>query len=383
MDFLVRPDALDKYAKLVERNGINLALTNVHLADNSRLANTEGGWIQHLVDAHEQTVDRMLSSVSQGFHQLGASTEELTRTAAHYRSVDHASAANLDTTYPGAPRPAIGAPAPVPAQRPDVQGPFHAVGGDDIHNPLVHLTEPGDPPDFSDPMALFNIMGDYLSPTWWINQVLNDTIGVNPMEEINKVVVGDWKGFARCGSMWAQLAAAADDIGDNLDNGLRWLGADWHGKAGDAALHYFDNAGKALHSHAEVFRAFHDRYVEVARDVWLCSKTLADIIKLIMDTAIVAGLAVLAGGALSWTGVGAGISWSFAAWECKQILDLWGEATNVISRAQMVITGFVGMVTSPDETELREITPLPMPAVGYDHPGAVPEPARPRQRGEL
>jgi hypothetical protein len=82
-----------------------------------------------------------------------------------------------------------------------------------------------------------------MSPSWW-----NDTIGVNPMEYVN--------------------AGAADDIGDNLDNGLRWLAADWQGKTGDAAVYYFDYAGKALHSHADVFRVPHDKYVDIARDVW-------------------------------------------------------------------------------------------------------------------
>ena len=71
MSFFVRPEALDNYAKLVERNGINLSLTNVHLAGESQLENTEGLWIQHLLDAHTQTVDRMLTSLAQGFHHLG------------------------------------------------------------------------------------------------------------------------------------------------------------------------------------------------------------------------------------------------------------------------------------------------------------------------
>ncbi|MFL6118884.1 hypothetical protein [Actinophytocola sp.] len=84
MAFFVRPEALDAYAKLVERNGINLSLTNVHLAGESRLENTEGLWIQHLLDAHTQTVDRMLTSLSQGFNQMGASADELARTAASY-----------------------------------------------------------------------------------------------------------------------------------------------------------------------------------------------------------------------------------------------------------------------------------------------------------
>ncbi|OLF11987.1 hypothetical protein BLA60_08100 [Actinophytocola xinjiangensis] len=255
--------------------------------------------------------------------------------------------------------------------------------GEDIHYPLTHLTEPGDPPDFSDPMALFNTMGDYLSPTWWINQVLNDTIGLNPMEYVNQLVVGDWKGFARCGTMWAQLAESSENIGDNIKNGLRWLAAEWQGNAGDAATHYFDYAEKALQSHADVFRVLHDQYVEMARDVWLCSKTLADIIKAIMDAAIVAGLAVLAAATFSWTGIGAGISWSVAAWECSQIVKLWAEASAAISTTQTAITGFVGIFTSPDEVSLREITPTPMPAVSYDHPGVSQGPRQPRKRGEL
>lgn len=383
MGFSVRPEALDAYAGLVERNGVNLSVANVHLAGEAQLGNTEGLWIQHLVDAHTQTVDRMTSSLAEGFHQLGASADELARTAKYYRSVDQGEAANLDATYPASARPPIGAPGPVSTRRPGEQGPTEAVAGDDIRDPLAHLTEPCDPPDLSDPLALFNALGDYLSPTWWINQVLNDTIGVNPMEYVNQIVVGDWKGFARSGTMWAQLAEAADDVGSNLGNGLRWLAADWQGKAGDAATYYFDYAGKALHSHADVFRVLHDKYVEIARDVWLCSKTLADIIKAIMDAAFVASLAVLAAASLSWTGIGAGISWSVAAWECSQIVKLWGEASSAIATTQTLITGFVGMATSPDEITLREITPLPMPAVDYDHPGVAPEPAQPRQKGEL
>jgi hypothetical protein len=64
-------------------------------------------------------------------------------------------------------------------------------------------------------------------------------------------------------------------------------------------------------------------------------------------------------------------------------MKLWGEASSAIATTQTLITGFVGMATSPDEITMREITPLPMPTVDYDHPAAAPEPARPRQKGEL
>jgi hypothetical protein len=382
MSFAVEPEALVKFAALVERNGINLSLSNVHLSSETTLGNTDGLWLQHLVDAHVPTVERMSSSLFRAFHVMGNSADELSHTAKHYRDADQAAEANLDTTYPASPRPPIEAPRTVPTTKEGQQGPFEAHAGDDYKAPLAYLTTPGTPADFSDPLALFNALGDYLSPTWWINQVLNDTIGVNPMEYVNQHLVGDWRGFARCAMVWEQLSKATGAIGDNVNNGLRWLAADWHGQAGDAAVYYFDYLGKSLLSHRDVFQVLHDKYREIARDVWLASKTLADIIKMIMDLVMVAGLAVLAGWALSWTGVGAGISWGVAAWECTQIVKLWGEASSLISTTQTAITGFVAFLTSPDAVTLREITPLPVPAIDYDHPGVVPEQARPRQKGE-
>jgi len=181
MGFAVKPDAVAKYATLIERNGLNLSLTKVHLSAETTLGNTDGLWIQHLVDAHTQTVERMSNSLFEGFHVMGESADELKRTADHYRTMDRAAAADLDATYPASRRPPIDRPVPVEVTTRDGgrQGPYEpAVAGDDVADPLAFLTEPGTPSEFSDPLALFNAMGDYLSPTWWINQVLNDTIGV-------------------------------------------------------------------------------------------------------------------------------------------------------------------------------------------------------------
>ena len=382
MGFAVQPDALNEYAKLIERNGINLSLTNVHLGGATALGNSDGLWLQHLVDAHNQTVERMAGGLIQGFHVMGESADELGRSASRYRTVDTAVEANVDATYPASERPSIDWPVDVPTTKEGHHGPVLARAGDDVADPTAFLTEPETPTEFSDPMALFNAMGDYLSPTWWMNQVLNDTIGVNPMEYANQLVIGDWCGFARSAMAWKQLAAATGAIGDNVNNGLRWLAADWQGRAGDFATHYFDYLGRSLVSRRDVFYVLHDKYVEMARDIWLASKTLADIIKAIMDQVVVVGLALLATYGLSWTGIGAGVAWSVAAWECAQIVKLWGNASSIIATTQTAITGFVGFLTSPDEVALREITPLPVPAIDYDHPGVVPEPARPRQKGE-
>lgn len=156
MGFVVQPEALAKFATLVERNGINLSLSNVHLSGETNLRNTDGLWLQHLIGAHIPTVDRMSSSLFQGFHAMGGSADELIRTADHYRNVDHVAEANLDATYPASPRPSVEAPRLGSTTRTGQQGPFEVGGGDDIKDPLAFLTEPGTPADFSDPMQLFN-----------------------------------------------------------------------------------------------------------------------------------------------------------------------------------------------------------------------------------
>jgi hypothetical protein len=243
------------------------------------------------------------------------------------------------------------------------------MAGDDVKDPLSFLTEPGTPGEYSDPLALFNWAGDLLSPTALITQILNDTIGVNPMEFINGLLVGDWKGIATCAMAWEQLAKAADAMGDNVNNGLRWLAPDWQGHAGDAAVEYFDRVGKALISHRDVFQLLHDKYVEMARDVWLASKTLADLVKMAMDKAATAAIAAAAGWALAATGAGAGVSWGIAASQYLEIIKLWGEATSVIAGVQTAITGFVGFFMTPDAITIGEVNPIPVPLANYDHPG--------------
>lgn len=75
MGFAVQPDALGKYATLVERNGINLSLTNGHLVTETKLGNTDGVWLQHLVDAHADGgayVEQRLSGMAEVWPKVAA-----------------------------------------------------------------------------------------------------------------------------------------------------------------------------------------------------------------------------------------------------------------------------------------------------------------------
>jgi hypothetical protein len=109
---------------------------------------------------------------------------------------------------------------------------------------------------------------------------------------------------------------------------------------------------------------------------------VADLLKMILDQAIVVGLAALGAAIFSWTGAGAALSLMFATYECRRIMDLWGEATNWLSKTQLSIEALVGFLQSQEAHVLDEIRPVAMPAVGYDHPGVRVEPVGPGMKGQ-
>lgn len=383
MSFQVNPGEVANYGKLIERNSVNLAVVNTHLAQYTNLGSTDGAFLQILVGAHNETVARMRDSIYRGFNAMGNSATELKATADFYANQDQTSAANLDATYPKGVRPAVNSPdMRRPADLEGKQGPYVKNAGYDVEDPLKFLTPPAQPQEFSDPMKLFNVLSDLVSPTWWINQVLNDTIGVNPLKVMQHYFIGDWEGFARCGLVWDDLSKATGAIGENVKGGLTWLASEWQGNAADAAIGYFDYMRRSLQSHRDVLHKLHDEYLEVARGVWNAARSLSDIFKMFMDNLIVAGIAVLGAAAFSWTGVGAGISLLVAGYQCKRLFQLWDEATGLISKTQSGVEAFVGFLQSKQAEVLRDITPQPMPATDYDHPGAVPAKAGPRAKGE-
>lgn len=373
MSFQVNPDTLLRYGDLVARNGYNMSLVGISLAQNMKLGSTDGIWLRTLLTAHEETTDRMSDSIERGFRAMEGSGAELRRTARYYQATDQRAAGNLDGTYPASPRPAVDPPERRIVHTPDKAGPYEGNAGTDVEDPLQHLKPPGQLEEFTDPMKFFNVVDDLMSPTWWINQVLNDTIECNPLKAVTDHLIGDWEGFARCALVWEDMSKATGAIEANVEYGLTWLAADWHGHAADAAVHYFDYTRQALDSHREVLDHINEKYLDVARGVWNAARSLADLLKSILDNLIVAGLAVLAGALLSWTGIGAGISWAVAAFECGRIVDLWTDATGLISDTQMVIEAFVGFLQSQEAHVLKDIQPVPMPATDYDHPAVAPE----------
>lgn len=379
MRFSVDPDIVAKYGEQIARNGVNLSLVNVHLAGYTDIPGNADGWLLETLPTHEKIVTEMQESLYNGFNWMGDSADELKRSAEYYRETDRSSAAELDATYPVVRRPQIEAPAAQNTHVPGETGPSQAGAGDDIAYPTQYLNPPGQPAEFTNLMAPFDAVSNLLSPSWWISAVLNDTIGVNPLDEVSRLLAGDWEAFARCALVWEDLGKATDAIAENVGYGLTWLADAWDGRAADAAVYHFAYAHDALLTHGYVLHEIHKQYIVVARGIWEFSMGAAGLIQMLLDNLIVAGVAVLAAWALSWTGVGAGLAWAVAAYECTQIIKLWGNVTKLISTTESTVNGLLGW--AQQGWIKHELKPLGI-AAGYNHPAVEPEPVRPPRRGE-
>jgi hypothetical protein len=71
MSFQVNPGEVANYGELIKRNGVNFAVVNTHLAQYANLGSTDGAFLQMLVGAHDETVNRMRDSIFQGFNTMG------------------------------------------------------------------------------------------------------------------------------------------------------------------------------------------------------------------------------------------------------------------------------------------------------------------------
>lgn len=368
MEFKVEPQTVRRCGEQVGRNGQIMWQVRSHLETHLQLGSTAGLLLQTLSGAHHETRDRISLSLAQGAQALQDSGVEFAKTADYYEATDRTAAANLDRQYDGSARPQVESPAAYRPPHLDGQAGPHASGvGVDVADASSALRAPQRPAEFTDPMKFFNVVGDFLSPTWWINQVLNDTIGCNPLKFVAEHLIGDWEGFATCAIEWRILSDSADALSENIEYGMRWLAQDWQGQAADHAIAHLDRVRLAIDSHRDVLRRLHDKYLDVARGVWNAARALADLLKMLLDNIIIIGITMMAGTFLSWTGVGAGISWALCALECANIVRLWGDATKLISTTQTAIEGFVGFLQSQEADTLDEIHPKAMPGT-YSHP---------------
>ncbi|MCA1673635.1 MAG: hypothetical protein LC799_16025 [Actinobacteria bacterium] len=241
---------------------------------------------------------------------------------------------------------------------------------DDVADPGRALQPLPPPEEFTDPIQLFNSIGDLLSPTVWVSEVLDLAFGFNPLEEATEAFAGDWESYVNSANAWLSLAGATDAIARNLQSGLRALDESWDGNASDGAYAHFQQLVNALDQQKVVLDSAHREFISAGRGVWQEGKAVADILKTIGDLALLAAVEIAAGTVLVETVVGPAILYSLAALEIVEMVRLWQTATSLISNLQIAVNASAGYVQQL-LSDLGDVQRIPIPGGSYDHPAVA------------
>jgi hypothetical protein len=242
-----------------------------------------------------------------------------------------------------------------------------------MSDPTVALIAPEEPDataanGFPDPGALFN----WVSPTAWINTVVESLTGFNAIGYCTEWVGGDWGAIYKFGDAMINMGRCADLIGVNLQQGMLKLDSDWDGNANDAAYNYFTSLSSSLSQLRTALTDLGESYHKAANGAWGLANQLGNLIQNLADSAILAGM--IAGGstALMSTGVGAivgGPGYVAVTLIIADMLMMVNKISTIINTGMMVIFGAFGMGMDM-AYKGGNLDNIPLPATAYVPLGA-------------
>jgi hypothetical protein len=214
---------------------------------------------------------------------------------------------------------------------------------------------------------LINRCFDLVSPTYWMTEVLDAVFGFNPLDEVLKVLEGDWEAYSRCGKLWGQVDIALAALAKNISAGNTAADKTWDGHAADAAYTYFHHFASQLHDIGFEFHKLQGGYDDAAQAVFFAAKASADYLGGLADAGTIIAIEMAAGTLLSVTGGGAVLAYGLAGLEVAQMLKLWSSTTKTLGEAQASVTGLMTVVKGASSALAKKTFKLPKVGT-YDHP---------------
>ncbi|MCG5446206.1 hypothetical protein NIE79_004774 [Micromonospora sp. NIE79] len=358
MTLVVQPDALVGFARQVDRAAADVWEIRSYLNRHAEVAT--GGEALHIAKAsHEHAVEVLNATLNRLACLLENSAPELRVSADYYRATDLAAADGLDRTLPGEFDRCITALEMEVASNPCT--PANFVDSRDVRG---QLDSPGEAQNPSNALGWM----DYASPSSWINQVLDDVFGFDPIGEIQNRVSGDGEALARMAPVVDNIGRALHELAYNVQSGTTTLRPFWRGVAGDGAFQYFTTTANVVADLREPLGEISKAYLELADAVWSAGESLGGVVKGIIDAAIITSVSAVAGTATSATGIGAVVGYGLAAAEVANMFRLWGEATRLCQHIAAAVLVFrTALVRILNDLDTAALPALP-DGGRYDHP---------------
>jgi hypothetical protein len=238
-----------------------------------------------------------------------------------------------------------------------------------VDDPTQFLKQPGDPDTsmtngFFNPFYAFN----YISPSAWINILIEKATGVDLIGEVLDFLTGDWAAIWRFGDGLGNLAQCMQQIGINIQSGVLNLERTWHGNAADAASKCFSTLAAASSGQQQALYAAQQGYQKAATGAWELSQQLGNLVQAVVDKAILFGISVAAGTVTAETGVGAVVGYGLAAYQVVEMVKLVNKASTIINTAGTLILSLFGggMILGGESGDLSAV---PLPSAAFAPPG--------------
>ncbi|MDI6102592.1 hypothetical protein QLQ12_28620 [Actinoplanes sp. NEAU-A12] len=353
----VEPQALVSYADQIGRARDDSLAISEYITKNA-MDGTGGELIGVANEGNQHAVALIQGAFNRVTCMLDYSVPELRSAAEYYRSTDLAAATNLDRALP-----ASGEWCPTAIEHEIAVCP--PLPFSDSRAPEQLLKKPDPEPDT--PVNKLGWM-DYISPTAWTMKGFDIILGIDPVEEVQKKIFGDWEVFAQMQPVLTNAAAAVHDLAFNVQSGATSLQQVWQGNAGDAAYRYFTDFATSIDQLRAPLAEMGAAYRTMADAVWAAGDAIGGLIKGMCDAALIAGIAAAAGTATAASGIGGAVGYGVTAAEAANILAMWAQVTKYLAYADSAVKGFRAVL---DRT-LSDLDTVKLPTfggkAGYDHP---------------
>lgn len=318
------------------------------------------GFLMMVVGPHHEAYQRLTGALTKLAEVTQSAGTQVNAAQGDYARTDHAAAARLDASYPGAKNP--GFVGGMLAQgRPDLQAyrsPFA-----DVAEPTTHLHNP----EYAIGVEMWSInpLADLLSPAAWLRQISVWLFSYDPLEGWATSVSGDWKAYTHCAMAMGQIGGAAAGIGDNLLAGAKDVPAVWRGKAAEAEQEFHLALGLAAAGLDDACAQYHKLYMQAAEAVKSLVDVTAGMISDLLDLLIIINVSAAAGTALIETGIGAVAGYGVAAYYTWQAYDLYKDISKFYGNCEDLLKVIAGTIN----TVQADLAVKDLPAVQpYQHP---------------
>ncbi|MFG2141583.1 WXG100 family type VII secretion target [Streptomyces sp. NPDC048650] len=385
MSFTVDPADIAGFAKLIDRAAEDMHAGISYIgnqANEDGFQVTQGAvgaiW-EELYGNHTQNVQdvkRFLRKVSE---ILDASGAELKRSAKYYRDTDREQASKIDSTYPQSKR-----------RTPDAD---LASGGSgdfrDANDARGKLKLLEADPSFLSPDLIakaqnwaeghveewqfnggFKSLGvplDLLSPSAIATEGLKLFFNFDPIGWVATQIGGDWEGYLKCGELWGNLASFCRSVAANIYHGTSQIAVTWTGNAADAAFVYFEEIADLLNSAAESFDSLKENYEMIAYIVFGISDFAKTALSMVLDWALEAGIAALAGVETSSTIIGPIVAAAVVANRALKAIEKYKHIIDAIDHGLVLAklgTAECGRESASMESKVKK---FPVPGRSYDN----------------